>query len=182
MESSLTGGTFREDLYYRLNVIPLHIPPLRQRKEDIPLLAGHFLAKYSPRMGKDVRRLSAQAQDTLLRYDWPGNVRELENVIQRYVALSEGGVIDGIEIVRRGAAPGGPAPYGGEAYDVEIPEGGLDLEAVMSSRERVYVEAALRRTDGNMAQAAKLLGLSYRAMRYKIKKLGIRAQEIAPQH
>ncbi|HAK95248.1 MAG TPA: Fis family transcriptional regulator [Planctomycetes bacterium] len=168
MERDIASGALREDLYYRLNVIPLEVPPLRERKEDIPLLAGYFLAKYSSRMGKDVRGISPTAQDTLLRHDWPGNVRELENVIQRYVALAQGPTIGEIEIRSTRAQDRPPPPEG-----IAIPEGGIDLEALVSSHERRYLEAALARTGGNMAQAAKILGLTYRSIRYKVKKLGI---------
>ena len=176
MERDIASGALREDLYYRLNVIPLEVPPLRDRKEDIPLLAGYFLAKYSARMGKDVRAISPQAQDTLLRHEWPGNVRELENVIQRYVALAQGPTIGDIEI-RGTRAHDRPSPPEG----VAIPEGGIDLEAVVSSHERRYIEAALARTRGNMAQAAKILGLTYRSIRYKVKKLGIAGHSKQPE-
>ena len=176
MERDIASGALREDLYYRLNVIPLEVPPLRDRKEDIPLLAGYFLAKYSARMGKDVRAISPQAQDTLLRHEWPGNVRELENVIQRYVALAQGPTIGDIEI-RGTRAHDRPSPPEG----VAIPEGGIDLEAVVSSHERRYIEAALARTRGNMAQAAKILGLTYRSIRYKVRKLGIAGHSKQPE-
>ena len=148
MERDIASGALREDLYYRLNVIPLEVPPLRERKEDIPLLAGYFLAKYSSRMGKDVRGISPQAQDTLLRHDWPGNVRELENVIQRYVALADGPTIGEIEIRSTRARDRPPPPEG-----VAIPEGGIDLEALVSAHERRYLEAALARGNGMLAWA-----------------------------
>jgi two-component system response regulator PilR (NtrC family) len=139
-------------------------------------LAGHFLAKYSKRMGKDVHSLGPAAQERLARYDWPGNVRELENVIQRYVALAEGSVIEDIDLPRPEA----------EAYSLdagaplrsEIPAEGVDLETVLNEHERAYILAALRQTGGNMAQAAKLLGLSYRSIRYKVKKLKVRLEGV----
>ncbi len=173
MERDIASGALREDLYYRLNVIPLEVPPLRDRKEDIPLLAGYFLAKYSSRMAKDVRGISPQAQETLLRHDWPGNVRELENVIQRYVALADGPMIAEIELRSTRAQDRLPAAG---ADGVAIPEGGIDLEALVSAHERRYLEAALARTGGNMAQAARILGLTYRSIRYKVKKLGVAGQ------
>ncbi len=177
MERDIANGVFREDLYYRLNVIPLQVVPLRERKEDIPLLSGYFLAKYSARMGKDVRGISPRAQEALLRHDWPGNVRELENVIQRYVALSEGPTIVDIEIQ---SMHGAPEHAAAEVGEVTIPEAGIDLETLMSVHEKKYIEAALARTGGNMAQAAKILGLTYRSIRYKVKKLGVQVDVESP--
>jgi two-component system response regulator PilR (NtrC family) len=172
MEAEVASGAFREDLYYRLNVIPIQLPPLRDRKEDIPLLAGHFLAKYSRRMHKNVRTLAPAAQEALARYDWPGNVRELENVIQRYVALTQGEVIERIDIGKGGEEADRPPPASAASENALPPEG-VDLEALLNDYERSLLVTALKRTDGNMAQAAKILGLSYRSIRYKVKKLGI---------
>jgi len=181
MKREVESGAFRKDLFYRLNVIPIRMPPLRERKEDIPLLAGHFLAKYSKRMGKDVRLLSAKAQEQLLEYDWPGNVRELENVIQRHVALAEGETIERIDLVGdagRGETICARPPNEDE---VLIRDGRLDLEEILNEYEKKYIQAALRRTNGNMARAAKLLGLTYRSIRYKVKKLGVKTEEFAVQ-
>ncbi|MBN1420292.1 MAG: sigma-54-dependent Fis family transcriptional regulator, partial [Planctomycetes bacterium] len=169
MEEEIRKGRFREDLYYRLNVIPISLPPLRDRKVDIPLLAGHFLAKYARQMGKDVRSLASSAQQTLLEHDWPGNVRELENIIQRHVALCDGPEIGAIHLGRSSACP----PRKPEGF--EIPESGLDLDRTLEDIERSYLVRALEATDGNMTLAARLLGMSYRSIRYKVKKLGVRA-------
>jgi len=171
MEDEIQKGRFREDLYYRLNVIPVTLPPLRERKGDIPLLAGHFLAKYARQMGKDVRSIAALAQRTLLAYDWPGNVRELENIIQRHVALCDGPEIAQIHVGR-----GAPCPASNARTDpFEIPESGLDLDRTLETIERGYLARALDATEGNMTNAARLLGMSYRSIRYKVKKLRVRA-------
>ena len=174
IEKAIQEGSFREDLFFRLNVIPVTLPPLRDRKDDIPLLSGHFLARYAKSMQRPVRRLSADAQADLMGYDWPGNVRELENVIQRYVALSDGEIIDRIELSR---ALSGSNPVA-EALAIEDfdPEGqGFVLDEVMEEIERRFLVRALEQTGGNLTQAAKLLGMSYRSIRYKVKKLHVRA-------
>src|SRR5690606_32378705 len=174
METEVREKRFREDLYYRLNVIPLWLPPLRQRKEDIPLLTGFFLAKYARQMGKDVRNISASARDSLFRYHWPGNVRELENIIQRHVALCEDDTIESIQV---GSRPNDSAdvldPPDAESH-LLIPEEGIDLEEKLACCERRYIREALRLTGGNLTNAARLLGMSYRSIRYRVKKLEIR--------
>ncbi|HVR76641.1 MAG TPA: sigma-54 dependent transcriptional regulator [Planctomycetota bacterium] len=172
IEEEVLKKGFREDLYYRLNVIPLFLPALRDRKDDIPLLAGHFLAKYSRQMGKQVIRISDKARQMLYDYDWPGNVRELENVIQRHVALSEGDTIEFLAIKPRKSdflpprlqAPRSPI----------IPPEGIRLEHEIESFERFYLREALRMTGGNLTSAAKLLGMTYRSIRYRVKKLKIK--------
>ena len=176
MEEEVARGTFRKDLYYRLNVIPIHLPPLKERKEDIPLLTGHFISKYARRMGKDVIGLGPEARRALLQYDWPGNVRALENVIQRYVALATGPIIEKIDLPKSSqTAEKGPAE------EFQLPEEGIDLESILEKYERRYVEAALERTNWNMAKAAKLLGLTYRSIRYKVKKLGLIQKAFEPR-
>ncbi|MCI0652659.1 MAG: sigma-54 dependent transcriptional regulator, partial [Planctomycetes bacterium] len=134
---AVKDGRFREDLYYRLNVIPLDLPPLRDRKDDIPLLAGHFLARHSKAMGKPVTSLSEEARRKLMSYDWPGNVRELENVIQRHVALCESTEIHdvrlgGARLIEQAAPPGPSASY-------ELPPDGIVLDDVMDEIERKYL-------------------------------------------
>jgi two-component system response regulator PilR (NtrC family) len=168
LEEEVASNRFREDLYYRLNVIPIEIPPLRDRKEDIPLLAGHFLAIYSKSMGKQVTAVSEKARAKLLKHDWPGNVRELENVIQRSVAFCEGDHIEDFDLftTRQPAASAEP---------VSLPEGGINLEERLADIERSYILQALETTRGNITQAAELLGVSFRSLRYKMKKLGIEA-------
>lgn len=162
----VSSGRFREDLYYRLNVIPLMIPPLRERKEDIPLLAGHFLALYSRNMKKDVISISPSARSELLNHDWPGNVRELENVIQRAVALCSAKVIVKLDLDIKVV----PKPV---HDDIHLTDAGVNLEKIVEDIERAYIERALQITDGHITQASHVLGITYRSLRYKMKKLGI---------
>ncbi|MBI3989293.1 MAG: sigma-54-dependent Fis family transcriptional regulator [candidate division NC10 bacterium] len=163
-------GRFREDLYYRLNVVPIHLPPLRERTEDIPLLAGFFLRRYGAEFGKPVRRISPSAMDLLFSYPWPGNVRELENVIERMVLFSEGEVI-GEDLL--------PQEVGlqGDAIRLQVPEAPLCLkeavEKMSQDVEKGLIERALGRTGGNRSGAARLLGISRRALLYKMKAYGI---------
>jgi len=166
LQEDVANGRFREDLYYRLNVIPLNIPPLRERKEDIPMLAGHFLAAYSKNMKKNVTSISDNAKSQLLQHKWPGNVRELENVIQRAVALCDAETIDSFGLLEtRERAP--------SATGIHLTDAGIDLEKVIEDIERDYIKRALEITRGHINQAADVLGISYRSLRYKMKKLGI---------
>ena len=178
LEEEVQQGNFRKDLFFRLNVIPVTVPPLRQRAEDIPLLLGHFLAKYSNLMRKSVTSISDRALRSLCEHSWPGNVRELENIVQRHVALCEGTRIEDISIAggfddASTNANGGLLPGVGEDL---IPAGGIDLERTLEDIERRYILEALRLTGGHITNASKLLGMSYRSIRYRIKKLGIREQ------
>ena len=167
--AAVAAGRFREDLYYRLAVIPLELPPLRARKDDIPLLVGHFLARYNQRWGRGVERIDEDALAALAAHDWPGNVRGLDNCIQRAVALCEGGRITLADLPFKAVppAPSGPA-------SIALPPGGLDLEALLLATERGLIEAALARTGGHLTNAAPLLGMTFRQLRYRVRKLGIR--------
>ncbi len=192
IEEEVEKGNFREDLYYRLNVIPLYLPSLKERKDDIPLLAGYFLAKYSRMMKKNVDHLSKEAQQQLQEHDWPGNVRELENIIQRQVALARGPQIEGIEFRRTyHARPMGvprqeaPEPTKEAPRSVErlvIPDNGFSLEEHLQDYERRYLQEALKKTGGNLTNAAKLLGMSYRSFRYRVKKLKVKEFEYAEEY
>ncbi|HEX9764077.1 MAG TPA: sigma 54-interacting transcriptional regulator, partial [Candidatus Acidoferrales bacterium] len=157
--------SFREDLYYRISVIPLHMPPLRERSDDIPLLALHFLQRYSEQMNKPPRGLSAEALEALRSYSWPGNVRELENVIERAVALETGegiGLRSLAEHISRLplVAPG----------ELLIPDDGVDFQKHIEEQERAYLLAALEKAGGVRTRAAELLGISYRSFRHYAKK------------
>jgi len=160
---------FREDLFYRINVIPIHLPPLRDRREDIPLLADHFLARYREQMGKHVTGISGEAMALLTAYRWPGNIRELENVVERAVALEQTPVVlpDSLSPVVRGGAP-----KPGSAID--LPESGFQLEAHVQQIERGYITEALRRAGGVQSRAADILGMTFRSFRYYAKKYEIR--------
>ena len=168
----VTDGRFREDLFYRINVIPIALPPLRERREDIPLLADHFLAKYSEQMGKHVTGISHDALQFLLRYDWPGNIRELENTIERAVALEATPAVlsESLPPAIRGDSPRGAA---GQPAD-GLPESGFDLEAHVKEIERGYIAEALKRAGGVQVRAAELLGMSFRSFRYYVKKYNLR--------
>jgi two-component system response regulator PilR (NtrC family) len=179
----VADGRFREDLYYRINVIPMHLPPLRERREDIPLLAEHFLEKHAARAGKTVRGISQEASELLAAYAWPGNVRELENVIERCVALEQTPVVlaetlpanirDGASISPLRAAAGSPAPLPAPGTWPELGEG-FDLEARGEDFYRHYIALALDRAGGVQVKAAEMLGMSFRSFRYYAKKLKLR--------
>ncbi len=165
----VADGRFREDLFYRINVIPIHLPPLRDRREDIPLLADHFLGRYRQQMGKRVTGISGEAMALLEAYRWPGNIRELENVIERAVALEQTPIVlpDSLSPVVRGAAskPGAVA-------SIDLPEG-FQLEEHVQRIERDYITEALRRAGGVQSRAAEILGMSFRSFRYYAKKYEI---------
>jgi Nif-specific regulatory protein len=161
LEQAVEDETFRGDLYYRLNVFPIYLPPLRERKTDILLLADHFLENYARENSKDIRRFSTPAIDMLMQYHWPGNVRELENCIERAVLLCEGGVIRSYHLP--------PTLQTGEQSDT-VPARSLD-EAI-AGLEREMIIDALKNTRGNMAMAAELLQTTVRKFTYKAKKYG----------
>jgi DNA-binding NtrC family response regulator len=163
LRAALEDGTFREDLYYRLNVVPLEIPPLRERKEDIPYLAHHFVEKLSPETGNQVRGITDAAIDKLMQYSWPGNVRELENVIERSMVMALGEKLDEKDI--RLDMNLRTRPTAGE---VGLPEG-MSLDAY----EQELIRNALKQADGNKSQAARLLGLTRNALRYRLTQMGI---------
>jgi two-component system response regulator PilR (NtrC family) len=170
----VADGRFREDLFYRINVIPIVLPPLRDRREDIPLLAEHFLAKYTDLMGKDIAGISKEAMDLLVRHAWPGNIRELENVMERAVALEATPMVlaESLTPAIRGRAAQQPAAA---AAAVEtVPGPGFDLEAHVQEIERGYIAEALRRAGGVQVKAAELLGMSFRSFRYYAKKYNLR--------
>jgi len=168
LRAALEEGTFREDLYYRLNVVPINIPPLRERKEDIPYLIDHFVAQFARVSGKPITGITPAAQKLLMDFPWPGNVRELENIIERAVALSTGSVLDAADI-RLDLSPAKPS--GGDAADATalFPPSGMTLEQF----EDEIIKEALRRAHGNKSQAARLLGLSRNALRYRLSKMGV---------
>jgi two-component system, NtrC family, response regulator AtoC len=165
LREEIKKGNFREDLYYRLNVIEIKLPPLRERPSDIRGLAEHFVAKYAAKFGKQVKGLSSEAEEALLSYHWPGNVRELENVIERAMILEETGQIsrDSLPIVDRGAGPSSIAQPGND----------LSIKRAQEAMEKELIMKALERTNNNKTKAAALLDLSHRALLYKIKSYGL---------
>jgi two-component system response regulator PilR (NtrC family) len=164
-------GTFREDLYYRLNVIRIHLPPLRERRDDIPYLARHFLNKYNQELGRDIQSFSPETMEILLSQPYPGNVRELENLIEHAVTFATDGEItpDALPDHIRG----GSQDLGGKQDLVTIPPDGMDIEAHLAEIERKLLLNALKRTNGIRKDAAELLGISFRSIRYKLAKYGI---------
>jgi two-component system response regulator PilR (NtrC family) len=164
----IASGGFREDLYYRINVIPISLPPLRSRREDIPLLVDHFLRKYSAEMESPVKRISAEAMRLLERHAWPGNVRELENLIERAVALSTSDVLTADDLPSALAVPGAADEHG-----FTLPEEGLDLERLLEGIRADLMSQALARTGGVQTQAAELLRMTFRSFRYYAKKAGL---------
>jgi two-component system response regulator PilR (NtrC family) len=162
-------GQFREDLYYRLSVIPVQVPPLRDRGEDIVLLANHFLKKFAVQMGKNVVRLSPESLSTMKGYDWPGNVRVLENTIERAVAMSTEEELR-IDLPNSGASSIPTAAANAGALGVVLPSDGIDLERYIADVEKSLLQSALRRSNGIQTRAAELLRLSYRSFRHMMKK------------
>jgi DNA-binding NtrC family response regulator len=171
LRAALEQGTFREDLYYRLNVVPISIPPLREHKEDIPYLVDHFLARLARESAKPITSITPAAMRLLMDFHWPGNIRELENIIERAVALSSGTMLD-VGDIRLDVGPGGavvgPGMSANDASGPFLPPG-MTLEQY----EDEIIKEALRRATGNKSQAARLLGLSRNAFRYRLSKLGL---------
>lgn len=162
---------FREDLYYRISVIPIQVPPLRDRQEDIPLLANHFLKRYAPAAGKNIVRIADQSLEALSIYDWPGNVRQLENTIERGVAMESGELLHVNAPGERSKARAAAAAMGGAARDgAGVPAEGLDMEAYLADLERSLLQSALRQSGGVQTRAAEMLKLSYRSFRHLAKK------------
>ncbi len=166
--SEVARGAFREDLYYRLNVIPIHLPPLRERKEDIALLVDFFLKKYCRREGDriHVKSVDPDAMHALIHHSWPGNVRELENMIERLVIMVPGDKIqiEHIPDVVRNVQPCS------DLLAMDIPEEGIDLEALLENAEKTLLRKALEKTQGIKTEAAKLLRLSFRSFRHRLQK------------
>ncbi|HLI85914.1 MAG TPA: sigma-54 dependent transcriptional regulator [Bryobacteraceae bacterium] len=168
LRAALEQGTFREDLYYRLNVVPLNIPPLRERKQDIAFLANHFVRKLAPDSGRKVSGISDAAMEKLIGYHWPGNVRELENVIERALILCRGQQLEADDIKLEMAPRPRPAADSNQHHF--LPEG-----MTLDQYEQELIREALRRADGNKSQAARLLGLTRNALRYRLTQMGLEA-------
>ena len=162
LEKALAEGTFREDLYYRLNVFTICVPPLRERKSDVLLLADHFVEKYARLHGRSIKRISTPAIDMLMSYHWPGNVRELENTIERAVLVADGDVIHGHHL--------SPTLQTAEASGTVVSR---SLGEAVAAFESNLIQDALKSTRGNRARAARLLGTTERIMSYKIRRYGI---------
>ena len=173
LEEEVIVGNFREDLFYRLNVIEIKIPPLRERKNDLRVLAQHFLEKYSSDMGKEVTKISSYAIDLLNKYDFPGNIRELENLMERSVALSSTNIILpdslALSVHKRRWIEG----VKNRRFDLDEVRNGVSLDAILEDIERAYLEKALECTGGKKQEAAELLDISFRTFRYRLSKLDL---------
>jgi len=176
LERDVTGGRFREDLFYRLNVIRIHVPPLRERRDDIPLLARHFLCHYCGKYGKREMLLSSDALDALSGHEWRGNVRELRNLMERCALLASGAEVSraGLLAVWKGSGVPGGKPSG-TALELRVPVSPErpDLKAAVRELERQLIRIALERTGGSRPKAAELLGISHPTLLYKAKGFGI---------
>ncbi|HEX4516445.1 MAG TPA: sigma 54-interacting transcriptional regulator, partial [Polyangiaceae bacterium] len=162
LTAEVKAGRFREDLFYRINVLHVAIPPLRERREDVPLLIDHFVARNNTRLGTNIRGVAADAKKILLEYGWPGNVRELENTIERAMVLCESDTIGATDLPERVR----------EALDpvqVQLRTGELSVKKTVSAVEQILIRRALQKTKGNRTRAAELLEISHRALLYKIK-------------
>jgi two-component system response regulator PilR (NtrC family) len=170
LEEKVKDGSFREDLYYRLNVIPINIPPLRNRQEDIPLLTKHLIHKYSVEFGKEIRNISSYAMELLIKHSFPGNVRELENIIERSIALETSNIIlpENLVLNRNIAVAERTLSH------IEIPEEGLDLDEELKRIERTFIEKALQKAGGSKKKTAELLRLTADSLHYRMDKLDMR--------
>jgi len=175
LEKMVIEGTFREDLYYRLDVLPVRIPPLRDRREDIPLLADHFLAKFRETFGKDIRKISSYAMDILKNYDFPGNVRELEHIIERGVAMESSSIVlpDSLtlSIHKKTQYPSSRA-----TPQAQLPQG-VSLDQYLADIEKKLLQQALQQANGVKFKAAELLGISFRSFRYRLIKYGMASED-----
>jgi two-component system, NtrC family, response regulator PilR len=171
LEQEIMEGRFREDLYFRLNVVQIQIPPLRERQEDIPLLAQYFLEKFSKEQGKDVRSISSYALDTLMKYHFPGNVRELENIIERSVALENSNIILPESLALSEFKKGGKKK---ETPAFQLTPSGIDLEKELAELEKDLILQALQLSNGVIKKAGEFLHLSFRSMRWKMQKYGLK--------
>jgi DNA-binding NtrC family response regulator len=167
LRAALEEGRFREDLYYRLNVVPISIPPLRQRREDIPFLALHFVQKLSKDLGSRAKDISPGAMDRLLEYSWPGNVRELENTIERSLVLASGETLQASDMRIEAARSVGAAAASSQTQPL-LPEG-----ETLEHWEQMMIKEAMRRANGNKSQAARMLGLTRNALRYRLSQMGM---------
>ncbi|MEM9459171.1 MAG: sigma-54 dependent transcriptional regulator [Myxococcota bacterium] len=168
LSQMVDDGEFRQDLYYRLAVMPVQLPPLRERKDDVPPLVEHFVASTNARLGTRIEGIRADTLDLLLAYDWPGNVRELENTIEHAAVMAEGPWIEPDALPERTRS----RPASGSGYAMRFPEDDLSVKRAQRAIERDFILRALERTGGNRTHAAKLLDLSHRALLYKIKEFG----------
>lgn len=170
LEKEIARGSFREDLYYRLNVIPIHVPPLKERKEDIPILVQDFLEEFSRKDNTESKTISQKALEALTAHDWPGNVRELKNYVERLVIMSPGAVIESVELMPSPALPSSrPASF---PDILAVPT----LREAKALAEREYIQSRLAEYKGNVTQTAEAIGLDRTSLHKKIKALGLKTE------
>jgi transcriptional regulator with PAS, ATPase and Fis domain len=181
LETLIAEGRFREDLFYRLNVVPIALPPLRDRREDIPLLVQHFIEKYDRRLGKKVERVDEAAMEVLVGYGWPGNIRELENVMERSVLFADGPLVTVAQLPgtlrERTAGAAIPVAAVGAIGAIAAPSGASMKDIVRQAQaelDRTLISRALEETGGNVTRAAKKLQISRKSLQVKMKELGLR--------
>jgi two-component system response regulator PilR (NtrC family) len=174
LNESIRNGNFREDLFYRINVIPIALPPLRQRKEDIPLLVDHFIAKFSRQLDVPQKRISSDAMRLIEKYHWPGNVRELENVVERMIALEASDVLTTKSLPEH-VLLGGAIP---DVATFDLPAEGISLQDHLESIGKIFMLKALERSGGVQTQAAELLRMSFRSFRYYAKKYDLIPRDV----
>ena len=172
LEDMVADGSFRQDLFYRLNVINIRTPSLRERRDDIALLANHFLAKYNSKLTKSIAAISREAMDLLKKYDYPGNVRELENIIERTVALEAGATVLPESLPPFVNTPSGRKMASSEGIEISAEEG-IDLQKVLDQIEKELLIKAIHAAGGTKKRAAKLLGITFRSMRYRVEKFSL---------
>ena len=170
LEQEVMAGHFREDLFFRLNVIEIPVPPLKDRKGDLPLLAHHFLEKYSKELGKDIKKVSTYAMDILSQYPFPGNVRELENIIERCVALETSNIVLPQSLTLSNFKK---VRISEDRRHTDLSADGIELDNVMADIERNYILKAMEMAQGSKQKTADLLGISFRSLRYRLEKLGL---------
>ncbi|HEY7404839.1 MAG TPA: helix-turn-helix domain-containing protein, partial [Candidatus Angelobacter sp.] len=166
----VAAGTFREDLYYRVSVIPINVPPLRERRDDVELLANHFLKKYANAAQKSILRIRGESLETLKTFEWPGNVRQLENTIERAVAME---TTDVLKVDLEADQPPPRVSTNGNGHHPNVPADGMDFEKYVADIERSLIESALEQSGGVQTRAAELLKVSYRSFRHLLKKYDI---------
>jgi two-component system response regulator PilR (NtrC family) len=173
LREMIAAGTFREDLYYRVSVIPIQVPALRERREDVELLANYFLKKYAGAAQKSILRIAQESLDALRNFEWPGNVRQLENTVERAVAMETGSELRVDLEADRPRARAAAAANGNGSGGPHVPTDGIDFEKYVAGVERSLIESALEQSGGVQIRAAELLKVSYRSFRHLLKKYDI---------